>query len=116
MYETIPGKVPREGTSEQTAIMPCNTQSCSSNAICAERRLFQFPFFSLPTFSIEFPLQAAQTSMIFCWAYFPLHLYFPFAHRGPFMKKILHANRAKLFRSGSQSGLPSSYLQEGLGR
>lgn len=115
MYETIPGKVPREGTSEQTTIMPCNTQSFSSNAICAERRLFQFPFFSLPPFSIEFHLQAAKTSMIFCWAYFPLHLHFPFAYRGPFMKKILHANRIKPFRSGSQ-WLPSQYLQQKAGR
>lgn len=36
MDETIPGKVPREGTSEQTNVMPCKIQSFSSNAIYAE--------------------------------------------------------------------------------
>lgn len=117
MYETIPGKVPREGTSEQTTIMPCNTQSFSSNAICAERRLFQFPFFSLPPFSIEFHLQAAKTSMIFCWAYFPLHLHFPFAYRGPFMKKFSMPTESSPSEVAPSGFLPNifSKRQEGFG-
>lgn len=61
MDETIPGKVPGEGTSEQTTVMPCKIQSFSSNAIYAERRLFHFSFFFSPSsFSLEFHLQAAK--------------------------------------------------------
>ena len=51
MDETISGKVPGEGTSEQATVMPCKIQSFSSNAVKAERRLFHFSFFfSFPPF------------------------------------------------------------------
>lgn len=58
----------------------------ASPAMQSVQRGGSFNFLSSPSppFSVEFHLQAAKTSMIFCWAYFPLRLHFPFAYRGRF--------------------------------
>lgn len=114
MHETIPDEVSRDGTSEQTTVMSCKIQSFSSDAIYVEWRLFNFSlfFFFSPLFDLNSTCKHQKTCRIFCWDRFPLHRHFPFVCRGSFVKRFLHANRMKLFTSGSQSGLPAPFLQQ----
>lgn len=86
-------------------LQQCNL--CGKEVVC-----LLFVCFNL--FNLNFTCRQQQTLVMFCCAHFSLHFHLLSVQGGLFAKKLLHASRIDPFTSVSQSGLPSSFLQQTL--
>lgn len=70
-----------------------------------------------PLFRLNSTCRQQKLPWFFCWAYFPLHLHFPFAYRGPFMKKFSMPTESSPSEVAPSGFLPNifSKRQEGFG-